>query len=154
MSPGLFPGQHTPPLPLPLSITIFSSQISEENQFGCSPCFCNGHSTECHLAPGYVRSKPSEHPAIHFLTELLAAAIKSQFLRGPDDWTAEENGRNIRDRTIFNAYKKIIGKRRKSLKNICDGNICGQDYNLWMLRHTLWLRRNSLVISWPATARS
>ena len=30
-------------------------------------------------------------------------------MRGLDGWTAEEEGRNIPDRTIFNAYKKIIG---------------------------------------------
>ena len=53
--------------------------------------------------------------SLHFLTKLISADIKSQFLRGPDDWTAEENGRNIRDRTIFNAYKKIIGKTRETL---------------------------------------
>ena len=94
-----------------------------------------------------------EPPALHFLTELIAAAIKSQFLRGPDDWTAEENGRNIRDRTIFNAYKKIIGKKRETLENLCELNVC-QVCSLWRLRLTLWLRRNFLVTSWPATARN
>lgn len=72
-------------------------QIERDNKFGCTPCFCYGHTSQCHMADGYVRS-----------------VIKSEFSRGPDDWVSEDPSRPLHDKTIFNAYKKLIGLKSSS----------------------------------------
>ena len=40
--------------------------------------------------------------------------IKSEFSRGPDDWVSEDPSRPLHDKTIFNAYKKLIGLKSSS----------------------------------------
>lgn len=66
-------------------------QIDATNEFGCTPCFCYGHSKQCHMAQGYVKG-----------------VITSEFSRGPDDWEVVEDTERSH-KTIFNAYKKLIG---------------------------------------------
>jgi len=72
-------------------------QIERNNEFGCTPCFCYGHTDQCHMADGYVKS-----------------VITSEFSRGPDDWVSEDPSRPLHDKTIFNAYKKLIGLKSSS----------------------------------------
>ncbi len=31
--------------------------IAEENEFGCTPCFCYFHTSECELSGGFVKCK-------------------------------------------------------------------------------------------------
>jgi len=71
--------------------------IERNNQFGCTPCFCFGHTDQCHMAEGYIKS-----------------VIASEFSRGPDDWASEDPGHSLQDKTIFNAYKKLIGIKSSS----------------------------------------
>ncbi|CAB3367583.1 Hypothetical predicted protein [Cloeon dipterum] len=50
-----------------------------ENDFGCTPCFCYGHSSVCQSAPGYSQ-----------------LSIESAFARGQERWTAQdENGQSM-----------------------------------------------------------
>ena len=64
------------------------------------------------MALGYVKSSFQTYNLnIRIDRQIMyfAASIKSQFSRGLDEWTAEESGVRIQDRTIFNAYKKMVG---------------------------------------------
>ena len=45
--------------------------LALENEFGCTPCFCYGHSVLCKPAKGYSKT-----------------AIESAFVRGNERWTA------------------------------------------------------------------
>ncbi|CAG9761693.1 unnamed protein product [Ceutorhynchus assimilis] len=50
-----------------------------DNEFGCTPCFCYGHSSKCQSAPGYSRY-----------------ALESSFAKGSEKWRAEDQyNRNI-----------------------------------------------------------
>ena len=52
---------------------------------------------------------PTTLAIVEFTARIISASLRSHFSRGLDGWVAEEEGKNIQDRTIFNAYKKIIG---------------------------------------------
>lgn len=51
-----------------------------ENQFGCTPCFCYGHSSECSSAPYYSRYQ-----------------IESVFSKSGEKWMAEDEFRRMVD---------------------------------------------------------
>lgn len=63
------------------------------------------------MATGFVKSKPnkSRHCTGTFIARIILASVRSHFTRGLDGWAAEEDGKYIQDRTIFNAFKKTIG---------------------------------------------
>jgi laminin gamma 1 len=50
--------------------------IDEDNDFGCTPCFCYGHTSECELSGGYVKT-----------------VIDSDFSRSDEKWKAFEDER-------------------------------------------------------------
>lgn len=52
--------------------------LDEENEFGCTPCFCYGHSSQCISARGY--SKYTQ---------------ESVFSKSPERWRAEDEYRRI-----------------------------------------------------------
>ncbi|KAF4517691.1 hypothetical protein B566_EDAN016517 [Ephemera danica] len=65
--------------------------LDSENDFGCTPCFCYGHSSVCQSAPGYSQ-----------------VVIENNFARGAERWTAQEaNGRSIS--MNFNGITQAIG---------------------------------------------
>ena len=64
--------------------------VSRNNPWGCTPCFCYGHTDECGSAPRMVSS-----------------SITSDFSRGPEDWVAEESGRPTT--SSYNAYQVRVG---------------------------------------------
>ena len=68
---------------------ISSSQVSRNNPWGCTPCFCYGHTEECESAPRMVGS-----------------SVTSDFSRGPEDWVAEESGRPTT--SSYNAYQVTL----------------------------------------------
>lgn len=49
-----------------------------ENEFGCTPCFCYGHSSVCRPAMGYSR-----------------LVIENMFVRGNERWSASVAGNPI-----------------------------------------------------------
>ena len=64
--------------------------IDENNDFGCTPCFCYGHTSDCELSGGYVKSY-----------------ISSDFSRNDEKWQGFEDGQVVPVR--FDATRKYIG---------------------------------------------
>lgn len=65
--------------------------LDVENEFGCTPCFCYGHSSECSHAPGYSKYQ-----------------IESTFAKNNERWKAlDERGKAVP--VQFNAMTNSIG---------------------------------------------
>jgi hypothetical protein len=65
--------------------------IDSENDFGCTPCFCYGHSSVCRSAPGYSKVE-----------------IESIFARGNERWSAQDyRGNSVS--TQYNGITQVIG---------------------------------------------
>ncbi|PSN35327.1 Laminin subunit gamma-1, partial [Blattella germanica] len=89
--------------------------LDEENEFGCTPCFCYSHSSVCRSAPGYSKVE-----------------IESMFARGADRWSGQDyRGNSLaiqyngitqaigasapgRDPVYFVAPDKFLGDQRAS----------------------------------------
>jgi len=88
--------------------------LAVENEFGCTPCFCYGHSSVCRPATGY--------------SKLL---IESMFVRGNERWSSSVAGNLIplhydaltqtisvtaldRDNVYFLAPDRFLGDQRAS----------------------------------------
>lgn len=61
--------------------------LDPENAFGCTPCFCFGHSSVCKSATGYAK-----------------ALYESVFARGDGKWTAVEHP----DKPLSLAYNSQV----------------------------------------------
>ncbi|XP_058793265.1 laminin subunit gamma-1 [Phymastichus coffea] len=88
--------------------------LAEDNEFGCTPCFCYGHSSLCSTASGYSRTN-----------------VETAFVRGTDKWSANVAGNNVpvqydsiaqaitvtapdRDNVYFLAPERFLGDQRAS----------------------------------------
>ncbi|XP_024947566.1 laminin subunit gamma-1 isoform X2 [Cephus cinctus] len=88
--------------------------LASENEFGCTPCFCYGHSSVCTPASGYAK-----------------VAIESLFVRGTEKWSADVAGNSFqphydpvtqtisvtapdRDNVYFVAPDRFLGDQRAS----------------------------------------
>ncbi|XP_001604560.2 laminin subunit gamma-1 [Nasonia vitripennis] len=88
--------------------------LDEDNEFGCTPCFCYGHSSLCSTASGYSRVN-----------------IESSFVRGNERWSANVAGKAMpvtydsisqsisataadRDNVYFVAPDRFLGDQRTS----------------------------------------
>ncbi|XP_050538498.1 laminin subunit gamma-1, partial [Daktulosphaira vitifoliae] len=89
--------------------------LDEDNEFGCTPCFCYGHSSVCQSAPGYSR-----------------VSVESVFARSNERWNGSDvYGRSIlpihspykqsleisspsREPVYFLAPEKFLGDQRSS----------------------------------------
>ncbi|XP_076248690.1 laminin subunit gamma-1 [Calliopsis andreniformis] len=88
--------------------------LALENEFGCTPCFCYGHSSVCRLATGYSKF-----------------VIESMFVRAGERWTATVAGNPMplhydpltqtisvtaidRDNVYFVAPDRFLGDQRAS----------------------------------------
>jgi len=65
-------------------------EISEDNEFGCTPCFCYGHTSQCYRANGFNQK-----------------VISSDFSRGDEGWASLEAGQSSPVR--FDSFAKLIG---------------------------------------------
>ena len=68
--------------------------IDAENEFGCTPCFCYGHTGECFDSGGYVKSY-----------------INSDFSRNDEKWQGYEDGQVAPNLFEFDATRKHIAVR-------------------------------------------
>ncbi|KAJ8665186.1 hypothetical protein QAD02_006848 [Eretmocerus hayati] len=90
--------------------------LALNNEFGCTPCFCYGHSSTCSMASGYSK-----------------ANIESPFVRGNERWSASIAGSSVpvtydalnqaisvatqdRDNVYFVAPDRYLGDQRASYK--------------------------------------
>lgn len=64
--------------------------IDSENDFGCTPCFCFGHTSECDLSGGFTKSM-----------------VRSDFSRNSEDWTSEEDMQSLLVK--YDGINKYIG---------------------------------------------
>ncbi|XP_069688400.1 laminin subunit gamma-1 [Periplaneta americana] len=65
--------------------------LDAENEFGCTPCFCYGHSSVCRSAPGYSKVE-----------------IESIFARNKERWSAQDYRGNPLN-TMYNGISQSIG---------------------------------------------
>ncbi|KAF7284662.1 hypothetical protein GWI33_021846 [Rhynchophorus ferrugineus] len=70
------------------------------NQFGCTPCFCYGHSSKCQSSPGYSKY-----------------ALESSFSKGTENWKAQEfNGAGAPIK--YDSISQSIGVHAEQGENI------------------------------------
>ncbi|XP_030761697.1 laminin subunit gamma-1-like isoform X2 [Sitophilus oryzae] len=95
--------------------------LDTENDFGCTPCFCFGHSSKCQSAPSYARY-----------------TLENSFSKGAEKWRAEDrSGQNVavkydritqsigvqseRDESIyFVVPERFLGDQRASYNQILE----------------------------------
>ncbi|KAL1415178.1 hypothetical protein MTO96_029694 [Rhipicephalus appendiculatus] len=66
--------------------------LQRDNEFGCTPCFCFGHSALCQSAPGYSRY-----------------SLLSTFARDKEHWKAADSlGRNVNTRHEYAAHHLAV----------------------------------------------
>ncbi|XP_034232146.1 laminin subunit gamma-1 isoform X2 [Thrips palmi] len=70
--------------------------LDPENEFGCTPCFCYRHSSDCQSAPGYSK-----------------VTMESVFARGNEKWTAEDT-RGTPIPSEYNSITQTIGVKAPS----------------------------------------
>lgn len=65
--------------------------LQSENEQGCLPCFCYGHSTSCSSTPAYT-----------------AFSIESYFLQDPENWRATSKTNNLLSNVGYNDYPNYL----------------------------------------------
>lgn len=74
--------------------------LDVENEFGCTPCFCYGHSSECETAPGYSK-----------------VVLESMFARSNERWSAQdEHNRAINIQ--YHGVTQTIGAAAQSYETV------------------------------------
>lgn len=103
--------------------------LDSDNEFGCTPCFCFGHSSECTSAIGYSKYQ-----------------IESAFVRSHEKWRAmDQDRRNVDVR--YNAIAGNIGAQAQGYETVyfvAPERYLGQQrasYNQ-LLKFSLWIGEN------------